>query len=307
MARLERAPGPGAIRGVVRPDPRQHVPRSAPSAKAGPADRGSGAARPDTAVAGPAERVGEGERVLDALSGLTPDERIVLVLRYEADLTIPAIAALVDIPGRHGEVPPASRAPQGSSGPGRWRTMTIETDFEGRLRAGLVELRPEGGAPLGLRSRVVEIPNLVRAEAPWRRLARDPERAGRRHRHRRSRPGDCRIWMTRVPIIGLPLAGAPDGGPVLGFDPSIEGMGLITGILPSAVLVGGLMTCERCSRGKNPLQRPRGHHARPNDHAPRHRRDRPWNLGSRALTRPLDRERRRCSARVRAPTRGTIR
>ena len=33
-------------------------------------------------------------RMLDALSGLSPDERIAIVLRYEADLTVPEIARL---------------------------------------------------------------------------------------------------------------------------------------------------------------------------------------------------------------------
>ena len=37
-------------------------------------------------------------RLRDALSILSPDERIVVALRYEADLTVPSIAELVDVP-----------------------------------------------------------------------------------------------------------------------------------------------------------------------------------------------------------------
>lgn len=39
-------------------------------------------------------RIGETERLLDALAGLSPDERIAVVLRYESDLTVPEIARL---------------------------------------------------------------------------------------------------------------------------------------------------------------------------------------------------------------------
>jgi RNA polymerase sigma-70 factor (ECF subfamily) len=43
-------------------------------------------------------RIDDRSRILDALSGLSADERIAIVLRYEADLTVPAIAALVGAP-----------------------------------------------------------------------------------------------------------------------------------------------------------------------------------------------------------------
>jgi RNA polymerase sigma-70 factor (ECF subfamily) len=39
-------------------------------------------------------RIDDRSRILDALAGLSADERIAIVLRYEADLTVPAIAAL---------------------------------------------------------------------------------------------------------------------------------------------------------------------------------------------------------------------
>ena len=39
-------------------------------------------------------RIGETERVLDALASLSADERIAVVLRYESDLTVPEIARL---------------------------------------------------------------------------------------------------------------------------------------------------------------------------------------------------------------------
>jgi RNA polymerase sigma-70 factor (ECF subfamily) len=46
---------------------------------------------------GPAD-AGDDGRVREALSTLSPDERIVVALRYEADLTVPSIAALVGVP-----------------------------------------------------------------------------------------------------------------------------------------------------------------------------------------------------------------
>ena len=43
-------------------------------------------------------RIDDRSRILDALSDLSADERIAIVLRYEADLTVPAIAALTGAP-----------------------------------------------------------------------------------------------------------------------------------------------------------------------------------------------------------------
>jgi RNA polymerase sigma factor (sigma-70 family) len=43
-------------------------------------------------------RIDDRSRILDALSALSADERIAIVLRYEADLTIPAISALIGAP-----------------------------------------------------------------------------------------------------------------------------------------------------------------------------------------------------------------
>lgn len=43
-------------------------------------------------------RIDDRSRILDALSELSADERIAVVLRYESDLTVPAIAALVGAP-----------------------------------------------------------------------------------------------------------------------------------------------------------------------------------------------------------------
>jgi len=48
----------------------------------------------DTSSTAAISRIGETERVLDALAGLSPDERIAVVLRYESDLTVPEIARL---------------------------------------------------------------------------------------------------------------------------------------------------------------------------------------------------------------------
>lgn len=42
--------------------------------------------------------IAERDRVRRLLDGLTPDERIVVVLRFESDLTIPAIGALLAVP-----------------------------------------------------------------------------------------------------------------------------------------------------------------------------------------------------------------
>jgi RNA polymerase sigma factor (sigma-70 family) len=49
-------------------------------------------------ASGLAERSAEADRVQGVLATLAPDERIAVVLRYEADLTVPAIAALVGVP-----------------------------------------------------------------------------------------------------------------------------------------------------------------------------------------------------------------
>jgi RNA polymerase sigma-70 factor (ECF subfamily) len=43
-------------------------------------------------------RIDDRSRILDALATLPADERIAIVLRYEADLTVPAIAALTGAP-----------------------------------------------------------------------------------------------------------------------------------------------------------------------------------------------------------------
>ena len=43
-------------------------------------------------------QIDDRSRVLDALSALSADERIAIVLRYEADLTVPSIAALIGAP-----------------------------------------------------------------------------------------------------------------------------------------------------------------------------------------------------------------
>jgi RNA polymerase sigma-70 factor, ECF subfamily len=55
------------------------------------------AGREPVAGAAPAG-AGEDGRLREALSTLSPDERIVVALRYEADLTVPSIAALVGVP-----------------------------------------------------------------------------------------------------------------------------------------------------------------------------------------------------------------
>ena len=43
-------------------------------------------------------RIDDRARVLDALAALPADERIAIVLRYEADMTVPSIAAAVGAP-----------------------------------------------------------------------------------------------------------------------------------------------------------------------------------------------------------------
>lgn len=52
----------------------------------------------DGASAAALGRIHDRSRVLDALSVLSADERIAIVLRYEADLTVPSIAALTGAP-----------------------------------------------------------------------------------------------------------------------------------------------------------------------------------------------------------------
>jgi len=44
------------------------------------------------------DRMAELDQLREALAVLGPDERIVVVLRFESDLTVPAIAALVGVP-----------------------------------------------------------------------------------------------------------------------------------------------------------------------------------------------------------------
>ena len=56
---------------------------------------------PDVEDPSPALRVGsigERARMIDALEVLSADERIAVVLRYEADLTVPSIARLIGAP-----------------------------------------------------------------------------------------------------------------------------------------------------------------------------------------------------------------
>jgi RNA polymerase sigma factor (sigma-70 family) len=52
----------------------------------------------DPAAPDRTNRIDDVGRVGEALAVLTPDERIVVVLRFEADLTVPTIAALVGAP-----------------------------------------------------------------------------------------------------------------------------------------------------------------------------------------------------------------
>lgn len=53
---------------------------------------------PEHAASGPDEGIFDVDRIHEALSRLSPDERIAIVLRYESDLTVPAIASLVGVP-----------------------------------------------------------------------------------------------------------------------------------------------------------------------------------------------------------------
>jgi RNA polymerase sigma-70 factor (ECF subfamily) len=60
----------------------------------GPSDVGDPGTTPADRMAGIAER----DRIRRAMTALSPDERIAIVLRYDADLTVPAVAALVGVP-----------------------------------------------------------------------------------------------------------------------------------------------------------------------------------------------------------------
>lgn len=56
------------------------------------------AAVADSAASTALGRIDDRSRILDALADLSADERIAIVLRYESDMTVPAIAGLVGAP-----------------------------------------------------------------------------------------------------------------------------------------------------------------------------------------------------------------
>lgn len=68
----------GRRRGVRRERPAEHV--------------------PDSATPDHADQVGAAVAVHDALASLSDDQRVVVALRYFADLTIPQIATALDLP-----------------------------------------------------------------------------------------------------------------------------------------------------------------------------------------------------------------
>jgi hypothetical protein len=114
--------------------------------------------------------------------------------------------------------------------------MTIDRDLERMLGSALREQRPIGGAPPALRSRVDSIPEAFPSE--WLVV-----RVLKRHTVTIAGAGLAAaavvvsaVGFSRAPVIGLPSGGV--AAQPTGFDPAIEGVGLLTGVVPSLAYVG---------------------------------------------------------------------
>jgi hypothetical protein len=117
--------------------------------------------------------------------------------------------------------------------------MTTDTRLDRALRTVLSEQRPDGGAPASLRARVLNIPDSVREQPAIMRFVRAIGVPLAAVGAAATAVVLTAFGMTRVPIQGLPPGTV--GGAVRGFDPSIEGPGLVTEVLPTAVIAGLLL------------------------------------------------------------------
>jgi hypothetical protein len=116
--------------------------------------------------------------------------------------------------------------------------MTAEMRFEGTLRTALRAQRPAAGAPAELRSRVLEIPIVMRNEPMALRLLRGFGVPMAAVGIGAAAVALAAVGFTRAPVTGLPPV---SGGTPTGFDPSIVGPGLITSVAPTAALLGLLV------------------------------------------------------------------
>ena len=110
---------------------------------------------------------------------------------------------------------------------------TIETE----LRAVLARQRPAEGAPAALRARVDDIPERVRLDNPLLALLRRAAVPLAAVGVASAAVVLASIGLTRAPVTGLPPAGGPT---TVTFDPTLEGFGLVTSIVPT-LLVGQWM------------------------------------------------------------------
>ena len=87
---------PGAVRAVVRPDPRQHLSR--PAAVRAPAGRRDISAEVAITAGDPFGQAHDRDVLANAIAALSPDHRVVVALRYYRDLPVDEIASRLGIP-----------------------------------------------------------------------------------------------------------------------------------------------------------------------------------------------------------------
>lgn len=126
--------------------------------------------------------------------------------------------------------------------------------IESRLTAALGELRPIGPVPAVLRERVLAMPERHRG---W-------SSAGRLGRLRLVLASTATVVVLlaiwRVPSLSSPLGGVQTTPPAAGVDPSIEGPGVITSMVPTLPIVGaaavvGLLLLAVAGIRRNPRRR----------------------------------------------------
>lgn len=118
--------------------------------------------------------------------------------------------------------------------------MTTDATIERAIRAALADLRPEGMPPTALRASVMLIPTTLRREPVWRRLARAFAVPVAAAAIAATAILVAVFGLTRAPLVRVPPSGGGAQPPVIGFDPSLEGMGFITATIPSLAIAGVL-------------------------------------------------------------------
>jgi hypothetical protein len=115
--------------------------------------------------------------------------------------------------------------------------MTTDADLERTLRLVLRAQAPSTGAPESLRAGVAAIPDRQPGDEPaWLRLLRPLSVPLAAAGIGAAALAIAAFGLTRAPVSNLPPGGV--GGVPRGFDPSITGVGLLTGIVPTAVILG---------------------------------------------------------------------